>query len=752
MIRNILALPDGSELTAGTPGQNALRSLRWTSTVNAGTDLNPGSACADSLEVEIWVAPGRTPGIAAGDELTLWRQGADGVRRKAGIFVAEQPARTRRNLYRLTAYDRMAGTEKDLSDWLRQQQDRFPLTLAEFAAGVAGACGLTLANDPPRNGDYQVRRFYADGLTGRQLLQWVAQAAGCYLHCNAEGALAFGWYTDRRDQYTLYPGGTGQDLPGTPLPYRQDGLRYGDYRTAPIDKVQIRQSDSDVGALYPPDAAGTNALVIQGNLLLTAESAEALRPVAQALYEAAATWPAYTPCTVSAFGDCAVAPGDLVGVVTPRGDRLTTCVMSRVCTAGETRLESTGNARRDSVAAVNAARLNLSGKLLEIQADIGQLTIQAGDLAGNYSQLQQSVDSLSLRVEQAPAANLVEGQAWVRDRNTPADCVTVTGEETRLQTRQDLGQLAGISLSVPGDQLAAMAGQTYRVRLDYKVETAIDTPGQSSGVVLWEYYADGNRSRPLVMFYNGGVGTPAGDWQTAELTLTCRDQAPTGFLVYVYLAPGQGRVALREPQVMAATNKYSEIVLDRDGVAISTAALDLSAFASQQDYTRLQLEQEELSLTVVKNGQVRSAFAADASSVSISSGRITFAANTLVVDSDNFQLTETGTVTITGMFFSEDETNRVSLANGALHFSRKVSDGQWLESAQLWSSGSNAACGNLMLFGPGATGAQYNAVAAYADYAGGALTVYNAAGQQRFWVRVNGDGDGEIWLNGRKLF
>ena len=60
--------------------------------------------------------------------------------------------------------------------------------------------------------------------------------------------------------------------------YFQGGLSYADYETAPLDKVQIKQSDDDVGVIYPPDETGTNALVIQGNLLLTAASADALAP------------------------------------------------------------------------------------------------------------------------------------------------------------------------------------------------------------------------------------------------------------------------------------------------------------------------------------------------------------------------------------------------------------------------------------------------------------------------------------------
>ncbi len=397
MMQYLLVLPDGTELSAGTPGQNALRSLQWTHTVNAGTDLTPGSACADSLEAELWVEPGQSPGITAGQELTLYRV-EGGARTRLGIFIAESPVRGKRNLYRLTAYDRMVNTEQDLSPWLRERQGDFPMTLNAFVQQVAEACGVPLAGTLPRNGSYAVQAFYADGLTGRQLLQWAAQAAGCFVHCNADGALEFGWYTDARGVHSLVPGAEATPDLGTAVPYREDGLAYEDYTAAPIDKVQIRQSDSDVGVIFPAEETGTNALVLQGNLLLTAQSDEALRPVAQALYEAAAAWPAYTPCTVSAFAACPVTAGEHLYVVTPGGQRLETCVMSAVYTAGETRLESTGNPRRDSVAAVNSGRLNLQGKLLEIQADIDGLRVKAGDLSGDYSELRQTMEELSFSV------------------------------------------------------------------------------------------------------------------------------------------------------------------------------------------------------------------------------------------------------------------------------------------------------------------------------------------------------------------
>ena len=205
-----------------------------------------------------------------------------------------------------------------------------------------------------------------------------------------------------------------------------------------------------------------------------------------------------------------------------------------------------------------------------------------------------------------------------------------------------------------------------------------------------------------------------------------------------------GTSAVNNQKWQNLQGKMLEIKADVDGLNIKASELE-------GDYTELSQTVDGLSVSVVKDGEVRTAFAADTSSVTISSGRVTFAANTLVVNSDNFRLTETGSVSITGMFFSLGDQDQVAIHNGALFFSRKTSDGSWKESAQLYSSGENAACGNFVLFGPGADGKQKSGVAAYTNFSGGAFAVYNAAGMPQFMVVINGDGNAEIWFNGKKI-
>lgn len=416
MLVHKLTLADGTVL-----GANAIRSVTLTEQVSDQDDLCPGAACAACAEIELW-APANGLAIAQGEELVLTRVDTTaGTETQVGIFLAEKPVRSSANVYTVTAYDRMTLLDKDLSPWLREQQESFPMGLTAFIQAVCARCGVALADgalDNLPNGGYQIAAFYADGLTGRQLIQWAAQAACRFARMTPDGKLTFGWYanfaavgigpgTAAAEQTALSLAGQllvtadgeiwtfGQRAAG----YLSGTLSYEDYETAPIDKVQIRQSDDDMGVIYPPDETGTNALVLQGNLLLTTATAEALQPVAQAIFETM-QGVSYTPLTVSVqAADGLPAPGSIVMVTDAYGCQMQACVMSRTTTGQRVTLESTGNARRDSTAAVNSQKWsNLQGKMLEISADVDGLKIAASDLAGGMASLELTVDGLTTEV------------------------------------------------------------------------------------------------------------------------------------------------------------------------------------------------------------------------------------------------------------------------------------------------------------------------------------------------------------------
>ena len=388
MVKNILVLDDGTEIAAGTVGQNAILSLTCTETVSKTTDLCPGAACSNKLEITIWVEPGTDLPITSGTRLTHYRE-TSGQRTLAGTYWAVKPTSQTRNTYKIYAYDAVSLLDGVQSTWLRSIQDQFPMTLWKFAGLVAQRCGVTIVNSSlPRNGTYLVQAFYADNLTGRQLLAWVAEASCTFLRATSDGKIEFAWYTD----YTSQSIG--------PTVYIRDGLSHDKFQTAPVVKVQIRQSDDDVGVLYPSDESGSNALIIQGNLLLTSATAEALKPVAQAIFETM-QGVTYTPLKVTVPADFPLpAPGNIVSVTDARGNVLSSYIMNRTISGQQVTLESTGNATRDGTAAVNEQSYkNLTGKMLEIKTSVDGLEVKASDLTGKYTDLKATVDGLSSEVK-----------------------------------------------------------------------------------------------------------------------------------------------------------------------------------------------------------------------------------------------------------------------------------------------------------------------------------------------------------------
>ena len=390
----VLRLPSGTELKGGSPG-SAVKSLTLHTAVNAGQEFTIGSAFSDYIEAEIWADPGGSLQITAGDALTYYRQDDAGSRTKVGVFYAEKPTRTKRNSYKVTAYDTMSKLDADFSGWLHANQAQFPKTIWQLVQLACQRAGVALASSSlPINGSYSVQAFYADDLTCRQIISWAAEAAGCYAHMNADGKLQFLTYTDKRSTAKITPDGASNSTA-----YYADSLSYEDYTVKAIEKVQIRQSDSDVGVIYPDSTTATNTYAVQGNLLLTTGTEANLKSVAQNLYNVLKNV-TYTPCKVAVPSSSGLACGQIVHVKDARGREFDTYLMSATISSGKASFESVGSASRESSSAVNSQSYkNLTGKMLEIKTSVDGLEVKASDLTGKYTDLKATVDGLSAEVK-----------------------------------------------------------------------------------------------------------------------------------------------------------------------------------------------------------------------------------------------------------------------------------------------------------------------------------------------------------------
>lgn len=423
MYQPILTLSSGTELKGGSPG-SAVKSLTLHTAVNAGQEFTIGSAFSDYIEAEIWADPGGSLQITAGDALTYYRQDDAGNRTKVGVFYAEKPTRTKRNSYKVTAYDTMSKLDADFSGWLHANQAQFPKTIWQLVQLACQRAGVTLASSSlPINGSYSVQAFYADDLTCRQIISWAAEAAGCYAHMNADGKLQFLTYTDKRSTAKITPDGASNSTA-----YYADSLSYEDYTVKAIEKVQIRQSDSDVGVIYPDSTTATNTYAVQGNLLLTTGTEANLKSVVQNLYNVLKNV-TYTPCKVSVPNSSGLACGQIVHVKDARGREFDTYLMSATISSGKASFKSVGSASRKSSSAVNSQSYkNLTGKMLEIKTSVDGLEVKASDLTGKYTDLKATVDGLSSEVKKdtkiTGGGNLILGSESFKNAELKGNAVS----------------------------------------------------------------------------------------------------------------------------------------------------------------------------------------------------------------------------------------------------------------------------------------------------------------------------------------
>lgn len=339
MLRTIIKLPDGTEISSGANHKNAIQSATLTECVNSGEDLILGSACSNALEVTLFTPDGGLS-LEAGAEVAVYKE--DGAARKdVGVFILEKPTRPTANTMKVTGYDRVSKLDKDLSAWLSGLKE-WPYPLTTFAGMVCDACGLEYKPSAVINGDFPVQQFTRSTVTGRQIMQWLGEICARFCRATPDGKIEFAWYADSGKAITT----------GGEIYYFQNGLSYEDYETAKVDAVQLRLANSNDGALWPEAVGAVNSYIITGNAILNLQITESLRPVL-ANIQAAIADVSYTPCKVSIPANMDIRAGNTVRITDKNGKNITAYVMTKTQTGQKDTLECTGNRMRNTSAAVN---------------------------------------------------------------------------------------------------------------------------------------------------------------------------------------------------------------------------------------------------------------------------------------------------------------------------------------------------------------------------------------------------------------
>ena len=483
MLRNKLVRSDGSIIDS-----SVIISCEFTEEVNCSTNLSVGDVTAAELAVEIL-----STDVIQQDEVITYYIIEDDVETKIGVFNAEKPTVATRTTMRFTAYDNIVKTEKNFSDWLRENQSLFPMTLLALVNHACSHCGVALASADIPYAGLSVNAFYADNITCRQILSWAGAIAGRFIRANVNGNIEFAWYknashvtvqpyrgetvmvsviddgegnlsitsndiemTDDGEGHvelqaknlTLLTGDTGVTMVANVyLPYFQGRLSYESYSTDPIERVQINHSEDDVGIIYPDDASG-NCFTISENMILGVTESANVTLIATSLYEQLKDI-SYVPFSVTVPRTIQVRAGDIINVVNSNGESFTSYVMKVSVAPDGTTLTSTGDKNYGSRAAVASEQYkNLTGKILSIVKNIDGLIIENKSLDGKVGSLELSTEAFKTHV----ANTYVTDTEFGKYKNEVSSQFTQSAEDFEMRFTTASTDISNIKGDVEGEQ------------------------------------------------------------------------------------------------------------------------------------------------------------------------------------------------------------------------------------------------------------------------------------------------------------
>lgn len=368
-------------------------SCSYTQQVNISTNLTVGDATASVVNLEI-----RNPSNAVeiGEALT-YIQIENGFETQIGIFYVEMVTKESSVTTGIVAYDGIAKLAVDFSEWLNYRQQEFPLTLRQLVSYACTESGLTFSSKSFPNEGIEIPAFYAQGVTARQVVTWAAQLAGRFVRCDKNGVITFDWYTEERKLIAASFEESDELKADTLLQYSLDSLTVSDYVTKKIDRVQFKQSNDDVGVIYPDYLSGNVFSISENNLAALLET-NVLRAVAKTLYDTLKDI-SYTPlsCTVKRTGE--IRAGDIVTVRDASGNEYLAYVMSTHFDSSGVSITSTGDESYSDKAAVSSSQYqNIPGKMLTLRMDVDGLKVSNSDMEGRVATLELTTETIQTEV------------------------------------------------------------------------------------------------------------------------------------------------------------------------------------------------------------------------------------------------------------------------------------------------------------------------------------------------------------------
>lgn len=312
--------------------------VKITDILNGDTDYTFGKAVCKQVEMTLFNVDNKFNNFDFTQEFTLQigvKVGAAFQYVTVGVFKGERPDKVRGKLIDFTAYDRMQKFEVSASDFIENMT--FPVTLGAVFSSLCAAVGVepitTTFTNSTKN--FTFNPFSTSDYTAREVLAWIAEAAGCYSRINADGKVELNTFTT--NSYKI-------------LKTDRFEMSESEIETPVIGKLECYTSYGDQ---LVTAGTGTNTYVISDNPFLYIENdteIPALQPYVNAIFAKASLFPAYSPIAVRAEWYPEIKCGDIITVVNDYDEVKTLPIFSQTIKwngFGKVEYESTGGLVRE---------------------------------------------------------------------------------------------------------------------------------------------------------------------------------------------------------------------------------------------------------------------------------------------------------------------------------------------------------------------------------------------------------------------
>lgn len=311
-----------------------------------------------------------------------------------GVYIIDQPTKLNTKVVNASGYDQMQLLNKVADAWWNEIDWTGGVTISTLISQLATECGVSCNSNLSTNilngsVSYTTAPFTANKTTYRDILARLAGVTGTIAYFDRDGALDMRWF-----KYATLNGSTvtiNYDATGNGVM----SLDLAEYAVGGIDMLEILPLNPDLNVSI---GDGDNIYQIAGNPFLVGADSDAVGTLATPIYDRLKTVVLYRPMTIRLIADWSLEAGDVIKVTVDTND-LTLPIMQQTMTWRGgfvmSEMQSSGDPERLPMDYEERTQYQNDVQMHEFENTANELMSRIQDLTGNYSLIQQTVDTIT---------------------------------------------------------------------------------------------------------------------------------------------------------------------------------------------------------------------------------------------------------------------------------------------------------------------------------------------------------------------